>query len=507
MPGLYITNRQVEIYMKLRAEGQTQVIAAAKAGFSERSGREIEHGRREEPKQKNRSWRTRKDPLLNVWEQELVPLLEQSPKLMPITLLEYLQSTHSPEAYPDSLLRTLQRRIKQWRVTQGPNKEVMFLQTHPPGGQGLSDFTRLKETTITIAGQPYSHQFYHFRLAYSHWSYMKVVEGGESFSALAEGLQEALQRLGGAPLEHRTDSLSAAFKNLSKAAQEDMTCRYESFCENYSMKATRNNPGASHENGSIESSHGHLKRRIKQALLLRGSHDFASVEAYQGFIDGVVHQHNRRNAKAIQIERAALQCLPKHKSVDYTEITAVVSCASTIEVRRVTYTVPSRLIGEALTIRLYDNRLCCYFGRQHVATLQRKHPSGHSRSKQIDYRHVIHSLVKKPRAFRYSRLRDELLPTEEYRFIWRHLEQTLSPQESCKTIVGLLHLAATQACEAKLAEHVLEKIAKHKPIILSELQEAFRQKPPSSAPHLEVRQHPLTAYNECIPQSQEVCHA
>jgi hypothetical protein len=114
------------------------------------------------------------------------------------------------------------------------------------------------------------------------------VLGGESFSALAEGLQAALWRLGGAPLEHRTDSLSAAFKNLSLEAQEDLTERYEALCRHYAMVATRNNRGRSHENGAVESPHGHIKRRIAQALLLRGSADFASLEDNRQWLDALV---------------------------------------------------------------------------------------------------------------------------------------------------------------------------------------------------------------------------
>lgn len=280
MPGQWITNKQVEIYMKSRKSGSTQEVSAAKAGISERSGREIDAGRRITPCSKPHHWRTRKDPLLDVWDDELVPLLKAQPSLQPITLLEYLQEKYN-DKYPDSILRTLQRRIKKWQTLSGPEQEVMFRQEHIPGRLGLSDFTHLKDVVITIQGNPLDHLLYHFRLSYSHWSYMKVILGGESYTALAEGLQEALWRLGGSPLEHRTDSLSAAFKNISKEAQDDITSRYQSFCEYYSMKATRNNPGASHENGSIESPHGHLKRRVKQALLLRGSHDFASVSSYQ----------------------------------------------------------------------------------------------------------------------------------------------------------------------------------------------------------------------------------
>ena len=498
MPGRQITKPQVEIYMTTRQKGCTQATAAAKADISERSGRNIEHGRRKDPKQTPRHWRTRTNPLEAVWQSELVPMLEGSPGLQPITLLEYLQAKQ-PEQYPDSILRTLQRRVKAWRAKYGPEKEVIFMQTHEAGRQGLSDFTHLNETTITVAGQAYPHLLYHFRLAFSHWSHMKVIEGGESYTALAEGLQEALQRLGGAPKEHRTDSLSAAFKNISPAAQEDITARYNAFCQTYNMQATRNNRGVAHENGSVESAHGHLKRRIKQALLLRGSHDFKDVGAYQAFIDTVVQQHNRRNAKAIQIEREALQSLSVDPGVDYTQLSAVVSCASTIEIKRVLYTVPSRLQGETLQVRLYHDRLACYLGQHAIVMLKRVHPSGNHRARQVDYRHVIGSLVKKPQAFRYSRLREDLLPNAQYRFIWSSVDRAMPPKRACKFMVGLLHLAARQDCEEALGEWVVKQLEDQQPLVLSQLQEQFRREK-NVPPTIEVDQHALSHYNQLIPE-------
>ncbi|MEK6205031.1 MAG: IS21 family transposase, partial [Amylibacter sp.] len=431
MPGSWITKQQAEIYMKSREKNQKQTTAAAKAGISERSGRSIESGLRSDPRAKDHNWRTRTDPLEPAWQTQLVPLLKQHPNLQAITLLEHLQSSHL-EQYPDSVLRTLQRRVKQWRALQGSDKEVMFRQEHIAGQQGLSDFTQLKRVTITLAGVVFKHLLYHFRLAFSHWSYLKVIEGGESFTALAEGLQEALQRLGGSPYEHRTDSLSAAFKNLNADAKEDINARYDALCKQYSMLATRNNRGLGHENGSVESPHGHLKRRIEQALLLRGSYDFVNVAQYQLFIDAVVMEHNRRNAKAISQERSALQALPEHRAVDYTQLTATVSSSSTIDVRRVTYTVPSRLQGEALQVRLYDNRLLCYLGHVFVIELKRLRPEGNSRGRVVNYQHVIHSLVKKPQAFRHCVLRDDLLPNNEYRAIWQTLDAQLTPKEACK---------------------------------------------------------------------------
>jgi len=491
--------------MNSRKLGHTQELSSAKAGISIRSGREIDHNRRQSP-QEQRDWRTRKDPFEAVWLTELEPMLEQSPTLQAITLLEYLQATY-PSQYEDNSLRTLQRRVKQWRLLKGPAQEVMFRQTHQPGELGLSDFTQLKQTTITIAGQPFKHLLYHFRLQYSKWSNVKVIIGGESFTALAEGLQNALQQLGGAPAGHRTDSLSAGFKNLSADETIDVAQRYHALCQHYQMKPSRNNRGKGHENGSIESAHGHIKRRIEQALLLRGSHDFASVEDYQAFIDDVVSSHNQRNAKALSVEKPALQALPAVNTVDYTQVQAVVTSSSTIEVRKVTYTVPSQLQGQTLQIRLYDNRLECFCGCNPVVTLSRVYPKTKAtRARSIDYRHVIHSLVKKPQAFRYSQLRDDLLPNDNYRRIWQYADNTMEAKAACRFITGALHLAATHECEAALADVVLGEISQGRSLSLSALQAQFAKHPPFSArPSVEVIQHALSQYDELI-VPREVCH-
>jgi hypothetical protein len=509
MPGKFITSQQVEVFMKARKSGYTQSVSCAKAGISERSGRAIEKGKRFKKKDNHSTWRTRKDPLSAVWEVELVPLLTKSPHLQPITLLEYLQEKHKDQEgnslYGDDLLRTLQRRVKHWKSTEGSGREVMFRQQHEPGRLGLSDFTEFKGVIITINGEIFEHRFYHFRLAYSHWSFLKVIQGGESYTALAEGLQEALWLLGGAPTEHRTDSLSAAFKNIEKDAVVDITSRYEAFCHYYRMKPTRNNPGESHENGSIESPHGHLKHRIKQALLLRGHNDFESVLVYEEFIREVTQQHNRRNAKTISIEQTALQKLPIYKTQDYTEITARVSSASTIDVRRTTYTVPSQLIGSSLRIRLYDNRLGCYLGNTLVITLKREYSSDkEKRGRKIDYRHVIHSLIKKPQAFRYSSMREDLLPNEDYRQIWRYVNETLDAKSACKFIVGALYLAETENCEVQLSTEILRDIGNKKLLAFSQYQMKFKTHNPT-LPHIHVSQHNLQSY-DLIASRQEVNH-
>lgn len=504
MPGKWITDKQVKIYMNSRQLGNTQQLSSAKADISERTGRDIEHGRRQAPQNKERHWRTRPDPLAEVWSSELEPMLDQSPGLQAITLLEYLQSKY-PDEYGDTVLRTLQRRVKQWRIHKGPVQEVMFRQVHQPGMLGLSDFTQLKQATIMIAGVRFEHLLYHFRLQYSKWSNIKVVIGGESFTALAEGLQNALQQLGGAPAEHRTDSLSAAFKNLTADEATDVTECYHALCQHYQMKPSRNNRGKGHENGSVESAHGHIKRRIEQALLLRGNHDFASVDEYQSFIDDVVSSHNQRNAKALSIEKPTLQPLPDVKTMDYTQVQAVVTSSSTIDVRRVTYTVPSQLQGQTLQIRLYDDRLECFCGCKPVITLARVYPKGKTlRARSVDYRHVVHSLVKKPQAFRYSQLRDDLLPSDDYRRIWQYVDDTMEAKAACRFITGVLYLAATAGCEVELAEMILANIEQGVSLSLSTLQAKFiENKDTSTLPVVNVVQHALHQYDELL-ASKEV---
>lgn len=506
MPGKWITDKQVKIYMNSRQLGHTQQLSSAKAGISERSGRNIESGKRQSPQVKKRYWRTRPDPLTRVWSSELKPLLEKNPELQPITLLEYLQSKYTGE-YEDSVLRTLQRRVKEWRLLNGPELEVMFRQTHKPGELGLSDFTQLKHTTITIAGAEFEHLLYHFRLQYSKWSSIKVVIGGESFTALSEGLQNALQQLGGAPAQHRTDSLSAAFKNLSADEVTDVTERYAALCQHYQMKPSRNNRGKGHENGGVESAHGHIKRRIEQALLLRGSCDFANVDEYQEFIDAAVRSHNQRNAKALSVEKPTLLPLPEVRTMDYTQVQAVVTSSSTIDVRRVTYTVPSQLQSCTLQVRLYDNRLECFCGCKHVITLQRVHPKGKAlRARNVDYRHVIHSLVKKPQAFRYSQLRDDLLPNDNYKRIWQYADNKMDAKAACRFITGVLHLAAKHDCESQLAQMILADMDQGNSLSLSTLQAKFdKHNTPTIVPMVNVVQHALNQYDELL-NPMEVYH-
>ena len=453
MPGHHITDRQVVRYMSLRPH-HPQATASAKAGFSERSARRIDSDPRL-PSQtaKTRDWRTRQDPLADVWLRA-EEMLKAIPGIMAITIFEVLQEEYGPDEVPDSIRRTLERRVAKWQALHGEEKEVFFPQRHDAGRQGLSDFTVADELAVTIAGQPFRHRLYHFRLAYSGWEDARVILGGESFSAIAEGLQDALWKLGGVPAEHRTDSLSAAFKNLAPDAQLDLTHRYQNLSKHYNMDATRNNPGESHENGSIEAANRHIKTRLEQALLRRGNRDFADLSEYRRCIADLCARYNARRKKAVEIERAVLRPLPVRRTTDFASTTVSVTRNSTISVDRILYSVPSRLIGCRLEIHLYDDRLEAFLGATLVATLVRLRVKAPDRGHQIDYHDVIGTLRRKPQALRYLIYRDALFPRPAYARAWAALDAGCSAKQACRDMVGLLDLAANGACEAALAERL-----------------------------------------------------
>jgi transposase InsO family protein len=470
-------------------------IAAAKAGFSTATAYRIEADPRLPSQKQKPRGRRRPDPLAGVWEDEIVPMLTAAPGVRAVAIFEEICRRH-PELAA-GVRRTLERRVAHWRALHGPRRDVIFRQEHLPGRMGLSDFTDMGGLGVTIAGEPLGHRLYHFRLAFSGFEHAHVVLGGESFVALAEGLQNALWALGGVPEQHRSDSLSAAFRNLDRAAQDDLTRRYQELCAHYGMMPTRNNPGVAHENGAIESTHGHLKKAIEDELLLRGSRDFAELAAYRRFIDEVVGRRNARNRKRIDIERPALKPLPGRRTTDYEEARVRVTSSGGFILRRVFYSVPSRLIGHRLNVHLYDDRLDCFLGATKLLTLPRGRPpqGSNKRGHVVDYHHVIHALRKKPMALLNLIYRDQLFPRRAYARAFTALLATQGEKQACRTMVALLALAHDRACEAELADAIDAVLDAGALPDLDALRERFR--PAETAiPEVAVAFVPLSAYDE-----------
>ena len=469
-------------------------VAGVKAGFSPATAYRLDKDPRL-PSQKQRPRaRRRADPLADFWEGDVVGMLRASPGLRPVAIFEELLRRH-PALSPGAR-RTLERRIRAWRAVNGAEREVMFRQEHPPGRMGLSDFTDTSELGVMVAGEPLAHRLYHFRLPFSGFEHASVVLGGESFVALAEGLQNALWALGGVPEQHRSDSLSAAFRNLGGDAQSDLTVRYDALCAHYGMIPTRNNAGVAHENGSIESSHGHLKQALVDALLLRGSRDFDDIDAWRGFVDEIVGRHNARNGKRVDLERATLKNLPARKTADYEEVRVLVTTSSAFTLRKVFYTVPSRLIGHWLPVRLYDDRLECFQGSTLLFVLRRGRsgPNG-KHGHVVDYRHVIHSLRRKPMALLNLVYRDQLFPRRAYASAFEALLAETGDRHACRVMVGLLALAHERVCEGELALAIEAELAERRLPDLKILTERFGARI-AMAPNVVVLLPSLASYDE-----------
>jgi hypothetical protein len=360
-----------------------------------------------------------------------------------------------------------------------------------------------------VAGQVLEHRLFHFRLPYSGWCHVEVIHGGESFVALSEALQNALALCGGVPAEHRTDSLSACFRNRDGSYAGDYTSRYRELCAHLGVIATRNNRGVAHENGAIEGPHRHWKHRLEQQLIQRGSREFATETEYRQLVSQVTTTLNSRHEVAgrLEIERLHLQPLPVERFADYEPVVVTVRSTSTIEVRSITYSVPSRLIGQQLTVHLRHDRLDLYLRSHYVEILPRLHPQkGQKALRRIDFRHVIESLRRKPRALLRAQLQDDLLPTDSWRQLWRQLLAALPPDEAAKVMVDALHVAA-KTDDLAGVERYLRRQLRSGALTIGALRDHYGLRPPRglmAMPQIEIPEHTLSSYDELLggaPQS------
>ena len=452
MPGKQINDYQVRIFME-HCKQHSISQAAVKSGFSPASGYRVNNDPQRQSAKAGTRRRRRPDPLDGIYEQQIVPMLKNNPKLRAVAVYEKV--VHDNPHLSPGIRRTVERRVRDWKANHGPDQEVFFTQRYEPGRWGISDFTSMNKLEVTIGSQPLNHLVYHFRLPWSGFQYASAVLSGESFEALAEGLQNALWTLGGAPRECRTDSLSAAYRNLNSQAAEDLTRRYENLCAHYGMLPTRNNRGEAHENGAIESSHGHLKRRIEDALLLRGSRDFDIVDEYGRFISKLIGMLNTRRAEKIDAERAVLTALPAKKACGWRDATVTVTRTGGFVLDKVFYTVPSRLIGNRLQVRIYNQHLQIYQNGTHQFDVQRlaRSPDGRRRH-VIDYRHIIHSLKCKPMAMLNWVHRDGLFPCRAYRLCFEKAIDSVDSRSACRLTVNLLALAHERNCERRLGVEI-----------------------------------------------------
>ncbi len=441
---------EVILAVRERAKGKTQEQAAARSGMGVRTLRRYEQAAKLPSQMKvPRSYRTRANPFAEDWTW-VVAQLERDPALQATTLFQMLCEQH-PDRYKPSQLRTLQKHIALWRAQYGPEREAIFEQVHHPGEMAQSDFTRMNDLAITIAGVPFAHMLFHLVLTYSNIEAVHLCLS-ESFESLAEGVERCLWRIGGAPKRHRTDHLSAAVKPLDKQGRDEWAKRYQALMNHYGMVPDTNNVGEAHENGDVEQSHYRFKVAVDQQLRVRGSRDFETRQEYVRFLDELVKKRNQTRKARFLEEQQYLNPLPVMPLLPSRELRVRVSRFSTIRVLENTYSVPSRLIGCMLTARVRTEEIELYQGTTKLDTLPRLIGKGGC---QIDYHHLSWSLVRKPGAFANYRYRDELFPSLVFRKAYDQLTEML-PQRADREYVRLLHLAAsTSEAEVEAAIHLL----------------------------------------------------
>lgn len=314
-----VTDEQVSLLRRKLMQGKTQEQAAAKADMSVRSARKWKDGPMPSQRRRERRWRTRQDPFEGVWEERILPWLraDHRGELEATTLLDHLVE-EDPERFSSKQLRTLQRRIREWRAVEGPQREVYFAQEHPPGREASFDFTYANDLAVTIRGEPFDHRLFQLRLSCSGQVYVELAFA-ETYEAMLRGLQNGLWTLGGVTDVLRHDNLSAATHELKKAGGRALNRRFQDFLDHYALRSTRIRPGESHENGGVEKAHDLLKRALRQALQLRGHRDFESIEAYESFVREVVERRlNAKRAEAFEQERGHLRELPPTRLPEYT---------------------------------------------------------------------------------------------------------------------------------------------------------------------------------------------
>ena len=486
-----VTDAQVRRLMTYSQQEKTQTVAAAKAGMDEKTARKyVKAGRLPSEMTVEHTWRTRQDPFSEVWDWVCVQL-GVNEGLEAKTLFQELQRRY-PGRFQDGQLRTLQRRIKTWRATEGSAREVYFPQEHHPGELAQSDFTDMKALGVTIQGQPFDHLAYHFVLTYSNWETTTVCFS-ESFESLSEGLQNAMWELGGVPRTHQTDCLTSAVQKLDHP--DDFTRRYEALLNHYGLQGRKTQPASPHENGDIEQRHYRYRTAVDQALMLRGHRDFESRKAYAAFLRKLQAQLNAGRTDRLNEELKLLRLLPAGRLDACKRLDVRVASGSTIRVLDNTYSVHSRLRDEKVQARVYAEHIDVYYAQRRVERLPRLR--GKHRH-LIQYPHIIEWLVRKPGAFANYRYRTDLYPTSRFRRACDLLEEQHAPSRAHKIYLELLNLAAEEG-EAKVDRAVDHLLTTGGELNKRAVQVCLQEDRPDAAQHdVEVEPVHLAAYDELL---------
>jgi len=495
-----INNQQYRRLMKEYQQTANLTVSAMKADVSRPTARKYLNANQTPAQlQEKHHWRTRPDPLEKVWD-EAMTMLDDAPELEGKTLFEYLLDRHPADLQPVHL-RTFQRRVKQWRLQHGPDKEVMFPQNWAPGLAMQLDWTNANELGVRINGLPYEHLLCHLVLPFSNWQWATRCQS-ESLLSLRHGLQEGVHRLGKVTKELRVDNTTAATHQIGTGQGRAFNPEFVSLCEHYRVKPRTIGIDSPNENGDVESGNRHLKRRLNQHLILRTSRDFLTEGDYQRFLEIALEQANKPRSKTLAEELTVMQPLPPTRLAEYQEVYCPVSAYSTIRVKKVGYSVPARLIGSEVKVEVYEDQLKLYSGRELLLVLPRRRGQG----MVFDYRHVIDHLLRKPGAFERYRYREELFPSRLFREAFDRLVHDHGSRKGSLEYLRLLKLSAEVEAtdlELMLVEFVCPPYPKW---TVDDLRKSVL---PRSAlpPPLQDLQPEWTSYDELLTINAEVPHA
>ena len=488
-----VTDQQVrKLLMEHQKTGSIRT-AAMKAGMNRKTAAGyVTSGQLPSARPVERGWRTKPDPFDEYWP-EVAAKLEEAPELEAKALFEWLAERH-PGTFQEGQVRTLQRRVQQWRALHGPGKEIYFAQEHKPGVRLSTDFTCMNELQITIRGERFDHLLCHSVLSYSNWEWGVICQS-ESLLSLRRGLQATLLRLGHVPAEHWTDHSTAATHEVGadESGRREFNLRYLDDMRHFGIVPRTTQVKAPHENGDVESANGAFKRRVKQHLLLRGHRDFDTIDAYRIFLEGIFHKVNQLRSQRFLQELEAMRPLEVALLPEYVEEKSHVSKGSLIQSDRKTYSVPSRLIGQTVRIRRYEERLEVYVAG--VFQLSMPRLTG-EKVHAIDYRHVAEWLLRKPGAFADYRFREDLFPTLVFRKAYDRLCEACPSRTADLEYLRILRQAATtmeSAVERVLSELELKGLAPRWRLLME-----FCPQPATELPELQPLQVELGSYDELI---------
>lgn len=445
------TDAQVRLLMKERSHGKTQQQAAVKVNLrSRKTVQKYEQlGQLPSELKEARGYRTRPDPFEKDWA-EVESKLAVAPELEAKAIFEWLCERNGTH-YQEGQLRTLQRRISQWRVLNG-NPTLTLDQIHHPGEVLQSDGTCMNELEVTLQGEPFEHILFHSVLPYSNWEWGRVVQS-ESLLSIRLGLQSTLLKLGYVPQAHQTDHTTAATHKLGAADRQSPRERgyneeYLQLLVHYGLEARTIHLSSPNENGDVESSNGGLKRAVKQHLLLRGSRDFESIETYEGFLFDIMDKRNTVRQVKLGEEIAVMKPLTAKPWPPMRELNVRVGQNGILRVGSNGYSVPSGLKGKRVAVHVYEWHIEVWYANQRIESMPRV-PGAHHY--QINYRHVIDSLLRKPGGFRNYRYRADLFPRQVFRQAWDVLNEHLPPRRADLTYLRILKQAAL-GLEAEVAQ-------------------------------------------------------